>query len=246
MPKINVYLPDNLASAVKEAGVPVSAVCQEALAEAVAGIRQIRVTASMLRDPTTPAADLRKIGLAIRKRITPRLAAALHAAGLDDQGRSRAAISSLDLLRGLLEDGENLAVRLLLGQGVSVDALAEAITVDVPGETSPLPEPGDALLGRLTMPARLACASALAAVVELGHNYLGCEHLLLGLAASEGQAGDLLAGQRVQAAALRQTIGAAADSVAIEPSRAWDWDSGALADLTRRVEALERRLGSTS
>ena len=31
MPKINVYLPDDLAEAVKEAGVPVSAVCQATL-----------------------------------------------------------------------------------------------------------------------------------------------------------------------------------------------------------------------
>ncbi|MGO9344685.1 MAG: ATP-dependent Clp protease ATP-binding subunit, partial [Acidimicrobiales bacterium] len=30
MPKVNVYLPDALASAVKDAGVPVSAVCQVA------------------------------------------------------------------------------------------------------------------------------------------------------------------------------------------------------------------------
>ena len=35
-PKINVYLPDDLAAEVKAAGIPVSAVCQQALADAVA------------------------------------------------------------------------------------------------------------------------------------------------------------------------------------------------------------------
>jgi ATP-dependent Clp protease ATP-binding subunit ClpC len=35
-PKINVYLPDELAVEVKAAGIPVSAVCQQALADAVA------------------------------------------------------------------------------------------------------------------------------------------------------------------------------------------------------------------
>jgi ATP-dependent Clp protease ATP-binding subunit ClpC len=35
-PKINVYLPDDLAAEVKAAGVPVSAICQQALADAVA------------------------------------------------------------------------------------------------------------------------------------------------------------------------------------------------------------------
>jgi ATP-dependent Clp protease ATP-binding subunit ClpA len=36
VPKINVYLPDDLAAEVKAAGIPVSAVCQQALADAVA------------------------------------------------------------------------------------------------------------------------------------------------------------------------------------------------------------------
>ena len=36
MPKINVYLPDDLAAEVRASGVPVSAVCQQALADAVA------------------------------------------------------------------------------------------------------------------------------------------------------------------------------------------------------------------
>ncbi|MDX6415722.1 MAG: hypothetical protein QOG28_342, partial [Trebonia sp.] len=35
MPKINVYLPDDLAEAVKEAGLPVSAICQATLEQAV-------------------------------------------------------------------------------------------------------------------------------------------------------------------------------------------------------------------
>ena len=35
MPKINVYLPDELADAVREAGLPVSPICQRALEQAV-------------------------------------------------------------------------------------------------------------------------------------------------------------------------------------------------------------------
>ncbi|HZD98902.1 MAG TPA: type II toxin-antitoxin system CcdA family antitoxin, partial [Micromonosporaceae bacterium] len=45
MPKINVYLPDELAEAVKEAGVPVSAICQRALEQAVRRITAIRQAA---------------------------------------------------------------------------------------------------------------------------------------------------------------------------------------------------------
>jgi ATP-dependent Clp protease ATP-binding subunit ClpA len=178
--------------------------------------------------------------------MTPRLAAALGVAALDADGQARPAISSLDLLRGLLDDGENLAVRLLLNQGADVDALAEASRASDTDEPGPSAESSDTVPGRLTMPGRLAYAAALEAVLELGHNYIGCEHLLVGLIASQGQAQDLLAGQGIQATALRQAIGAAAAGVVLERTRSAERDSGALADLTRRLEAIERQLAGNS
>src|SRR5437763_16727446 len=42
MPKINVYLPEELASAVREAQVPVSAICQAALERAVREVSSAR------------------------------------------------------------------------------------------------------------------------------------------------------------------------------------------------------------
>ena len=246
MPKINVYLPDALASAVKDAGVPVSAVCQAALSDAVERVGRTRRGIAALRDPATPSATLRQIEEGTRKRMTPRLVAALGVAALDADGQARTGVSSLDLLRGLLDDGENLAVHLLLAQDVDVDALAEATRAseaDEPGP--PAPDSSDALLGRLTMPGRLACAAALEAVVELGHNYLGCEHLLIGLVASEGQARDLLVEHDIQATAIRQATSAAAAGVVLERSRSADQNAGAVADLTRRLEAVERQLAET-
>jgi ATP-dependent Clp protease ATP-binding subunit ClpC len=247
MPKINVYLPDALASAVKDADVPVSAVCQAALSDAVERVGRTRRGIAALRDPATPAAALRQIGEGTRKRMTPRLVAALGVAALDADGQARPAVSSLDLLRGLLDDGENLAVRLLLAQGVDIDALAEATRATKTGEPGPpVPESSDTLLGQLTMPGRLACAAALEAVVELGHNYVGCEHLLIGLVASEGQARDLLVEHSIQATALRQAISAAAAGVVLERSRSADRSARAVADLTRRLEAIERQLAGAS
>ena len=246
MPKINVYLPDALASAVKDAGVPVSAVCQAALSDAVERVGRTRRGIAALRDPATPNTTLRQIAEGTRKRMTPRLVAALGVAALDADGQARTVVSSLDLLRGLLDDGENLAVRLLLAQDVDVDALAEATKAseaDEPGP--PAPDSGDTLLGRLTMPGRLACAAALEAVVELGHNYLGCEHLLVGLVASEGQARDLLIEHDIQATAIRQAISAAAAGVVLERSRSADQNAVAVADLARRLEAIERQLAET-
>lgn len=245
MPKINVYLPEALASAVKEANVPVSAVCQAALTDAVQRIGRTRKGIMALRDPATPAALLGRIGEGIRTRMTPRLLAALETAGRDAKGRARGPVSSLDLLRGLLDDGENLAVRLLLSQGIDIDALAGAVRASHADESGPTAvESADALLGRLTMPGRLACAAALEAVVELGHNYVGCEHLLLGLVAGDGPAHDILVDHGVQAPALRQAINAAAAGVVLERSRSAERSDATVAELARRLDAIERRLAA--
>jgi hypothetical protein len=55
VPKINFYLPDDLAAAVKEAGVPVSSVCQQALAEAVLAPPAAHTVPSGGRDMTETA-----------------------------------------------------------------------------------------------------------------------------------------------------------------------------------------------
>jgi ATP-dependent Clp protease ATP-binding subunit ClpA len=247
MPKINIYLPDALASAVKDAGVPVSAVCQVALADAVERVGRARRSIAALRDPASCAATLRQIGEATRRLMTPRLVVALRVAALDAEGRALHAVSSVDLLRGLLDDGENLAVRLLLTQGVDVDALEEATKKSATDERGPsLPESTDSFLGRLTLPGRFACAAALEEVVDLGHNYVGCEHILVGLVASDGRARELLVEHGVQATALRRAIGAATAGVMLERSRSAHRNGGTLADLTRRLEAIERQLAGTS
>lgn len=247
MPKINVYLPDALAAAVKDANLPVSAVCQAALSDALERVGRTRTGIAALRDPGTPAVLLRQIGEGIRKRMTPRLVAALGVAAVEVDGQAQIAVSSLDLLHALLDDGENLAVRLLLAQGVDIDALAEATRGSETTEPGPpVPESDGTLLGRLTMPGRLACAAALETVVDLGHNYIGCEHLLVGLVASEGRARDLLVEHGIQATALRQAISAAAAGVVLERSRSVSREASTVADLARRLEAIEHQLAGTS
>jgi len=247
LPKINVYLPDALASAVKDAGVPVSAVCQAALSDAVERVGRTRMAIAALRDPATPAATLRLIAEVTQNRMTIRLAAALQTAATDPTGQVRAVVSSLDLLRALLKDGENLAVRLMVSQGVDIDALAAATAVSGPGEAPPpLPGPHDGLLERLTMPARSAYAAALEAAVKLGHNYIGCEHLLIGLPASDGRASDLLAEQGIAATSLRQALVGATAGITHERSRPGDPSAGAMADIVRRLEAIERQLAGTA
>jgi post-segregation antitoxin (ccd killing protein) len=56
MPKVNVYLPDNLATAVREAGIPLSAVCQAALEQEV---RKVQAAKEATSDLEQVAARLR-------------------------------------------------------------------------------------------------------------------------------------------------------------------------------------------
>ena len=219
-PKINVYLPDALAAAVKDAGVPVSAVCQAALSDAVQQIERAQKAIAALRNPATPAATLRLIAEVSQSRMTARLTAALQAAATDPAGGDRATVSSLDLLRALLDDGENLAVRLMVSQGADTGALAVMAAADEGSEAPPpLDGPHTALLERLTMPARSACAAALETALKLGHNYIGCEHLLIGLTTCDGRADELLAGQGLTAASLRQALSGATAGIIHERNR---------------------------
>jgi ATP-dependent Clp protease ATP-binding subunit ClpC len=241
MPKINVYLPDALASAVKEAAVPVSAVCQAALAEAVTRVGRTRQAISLLREPTTPAGTFSRLAEGLQRRMTPRLVDALAVAR--SGSASATTVSSLDLLRGLLEDGENRAFRLLLAQDIDIDALRDACTASSEEELAPsVTDPGDALFLRLTMPARAACAAALEVSLELGHNYLGCEHMLVGLVAGTGSAAELLGRSGVRVDALRQALGGAITGVVYERSTSTAQSSDTVAALNLRIAAIERHL----
>ena len=67
MPKINVYLSDELATAVRDAHVPVSAICQAALERAVRGVNALRVP--RMRRPTSHPTRARRPG---RSHALPR------------------------------------------------------------------------------------------------------------------------------------------------------------------------------
>jgi ATP-dependent Clp protease ATP-binding subunit ClpC len=198
MPKVNVYLPDDLAAAVRRAGVPVSAICQQALADAVRAAGAAREAIDALRDPAAAPPRL--------SAAMPRLRRVLERAGPEAQPRQ--------LLLALLDEGDNLAVRIL-----------EMLEVDVPALRAA------AAGARGTQDGRPVLAAALEGAIGLGHGYLGTEHLLLGLAA---EAGDLLgiAPERV-----RRAIPAAVGAATLGSGEGARLDA-----IERRLEELERRL----
>ena len=166
MPKINVYLPDDLADTVKELNIPVSAICQRALEGSVKRIAAIRVlTVEDLRRENT-------------SQFTDRAWNALRIAAQSAEG-SR--IGTAHLLHGIVDEGGNLAMDVLRALEVSPKGLPTRI----PSGTGE--KPGFAADGANAL--ELAVTEAIA----LGHNYVGCEHLLLGIIAEpDGKGGEEL------------------------------------------------------
>jgi ATP-dependent Clp protease ATP-binding subunit ClpC len=124
MPKINVYLSDELAAAVKEAGVPVSPVCQQALATAVSGMNRARRTITLIRDPGFDPAAWPQVSTGLEGKMTARLVEAL---GLARAAAGAGPVGTVALARGVLSHAENLGVRLLRTLDVDTDDLAVAL-----------------------------------------------------------------------------------------------------------------------
>jgi hypothetical protein len=124
MPKINVYLPDDLATAVREAGIPVSPVCQRALADAVRLVGRARKAVERLRDPNFGPATVPQVGNRIRSLMTIRLSEAIRLAREESGPTGR--VETKHLLIGMLDEGHNLGIRLLQALDVDTDELRDA------------------------------------------------------------------------------------------------------------------------
>ena len=183
MPKINVYLPDDLAEAVRAAELPVSAICQRALADAV--------DVDAKRNPSDGAVRrlVERAGLDGLTKRADEVVGHANARATD--------ATSIDLLAGLAEEGRGLAMMVLRGAGVDVAGLVESL-----GSRRAEADSLDTCMAR-----------AVDASVELGHHYVGTEHQLLGLVdGAEGEpVADALRAAGVTAGSSRSTVRALLD-----------------------------------
>jgi ATP-dependent Clp protease ATP-binding subunit ClpC len=200
MPKINVYLPDELAEAVKEVGVPVSAICQRALEQSVKRVSAIRAAA--LGDPGTAVSSA---GLS---QFTERARAAIRMGIEQARADGATRVGTEHLLHGLLAEGGNLALHVLRAMEVEPERVARELAkaVGTPDEA------GTPVADRFDGPAANALELTITEAITLGHNYVGCEHLLLGLIAEpDGAGGQVLRGAGAE---LRSTRGAVVAALA--------------------------------
>jgi ATP-dependent Clp protease ATP-binding subunit ClpA len=225
MPKINVYLPDDLADAVRDTGVPVSAICQRALEQAVRRITAIRqISLSDLSD-----ADLAGQLSAFTARAVTVLTLARDSA--------TSAVTTTDLFNGILTEGSNLALQVLHSMEIDPGRL----------RLTPSAEPG---AHSFSDPATNALELTVGEATGLGHNYVGCEHLLIGLAAEpDGAAGRALRAAGADVKAVRRAVSAALagyrhlreQTSPAGPDTLRTAIRQELAPLIRRIEALESR-----
>src|SRR5438128_4767625 len=109
MPKVNVYLPDELAAAVREAQVPVSAVCQAALERAVRDV-------SAMRGSDEVPADEPAYGPFVR--FTPRARKAIELGQQRARRHEHSHVGTEHLLLGVLDEGGHLAPEVLVALDV--------------------------------------------------------------------------------------------------------------------------------
>jgi ATP-dependent Clp protease ATP-binding subunit ClpA len=256
--KINVYLPDELAATVRAAGFPVSPVCQKALADAVRVVSRARKAIEAIRDPQYDPAEHPALEDRLSARMTPRLKTVFRLAG--EAAGTGTRVGTGHLLLGVLDEGDNLGLRLLRALDIDVDELRAAVRETAPEEIAPEEtvagseekaheetEAGYAGAGaepsplvNLTGPARQAIASALGAGIDFGHNYFGCEHLVLGLLADpDSVAGVTLRGFGADPASARRAIKAVFAGYAHARQT-----HGSADEVMRRLDAIERRLSS--
>lgn len=110
-------------------------------------------------------------------------------------------IGSEHILLGLIDEGEGVAVKALESQGINLESLRRQVKQIIGhGQQAPSHLP-------FTAGTREVLALSLREASELGHDYIGTEHILLGLIGEEaGVAAQVLAQLGVKADGTRQQI----------------------------------------
>lgn len=235
MPKINVYLPDELAAAVRDAQIPVSAVCQKALEGAVRNVSSLREPGRIAdgSEQPVPFALPEMASGRYTKRARRSVEFAQDAAIALDHNH----VGTEHLLLGILEEGSNLAIKVLEALAVSPDDLRARLLDHIRrGEKA-------GLQPQVTPNARAALELALAEAAKLGHNYVGCEHLLLGLIREpEGLAGSVLRQLGLELRITRRAITTALSGFLHGPASEPVVAGSRLDEILHRLDAIERKL----
>lgn len=200
MPKINVYLPDELADVVKQANLPVSAICQRALEQAVRRVTALHETMRGSTDGSGDVANQIQQFNSFTGRTKVVLAMAVDAARADDRP-----VDTAHLLSAFVDEGDGVGPRVLRALEIEPHELAAALAARRAGAIAP-----DKGATNFAPDAQEALRLTVSEAIGLGHNYVGTEHLLLGLIAEpDGVAGQLLRSSGAELRLTRRAVKAA-------------------------------------
>ena len=157
-------------------------------------------------------------------------------------------IGTEHILLGLIDEGQGVATTALTSMGISLEDMRQAVQ-DTIGRGAQPPESGHI---PFTPQAKKVLELSLRESVQLGHEYIGTEHILLALIREGGGAAQLLAGTGVDLDRTRQQIiellygHREAGSAAAPPPASADELTGRLTSIVKRLDAIERRLSQSS
>jgi prophage maintenance system killer protein len=147
-------------------------------------------------------ATLRKQPTGMFRRFTDRARRVVQLAQEEARLLNHNYVGTEHLLLGLLGEGEGVAAKALASLGISLEAVRAQVEELIGyGQSAPA--------GHIpfTPRAKKALELSLREALQLGHNYIGTEHLLLGLAhEGEGVAAELLIGFGAGHARLRDQV----------------------------------------
>ena len=153
-------------------------------------------------------------------------------------------IGTEHILLGLIDEGQGVATTALTSMGISLEEMRQTVR-DTIGRGAQPPESGHI---PFTPQAKKVLELSLRESMQLGHDYIGTEHVLLALIREGGGAAQLLASAGVDLDRARQQVTELlyghreAGPAAPPPPAAADELTGRLISIVRRLDAIERRL----
>jgi hypothetical protein len=120
------------------------------------------------------------------ERFTLRARNIVVAASNEAQAAGNTQVGTTHLTLGLLSEPDGIAAKVIVEQGVALDAVRDAVTATLPPRVEPVPAliPYDAQ-------AKKALELTYREALRMGHNYIGTEHILLALLELEDGTGVL-------------------------------------------------------
>src|SRR6201999_30237 len=89
----------------------------------------------------------------------------------------------------LLSEPDAVAARVIHGRDISDEQFLASFGLTLPASDAAVPPEGEV---PFSVEAKSALREALKAALRLGHNYIGTEHILLGLIRDEGETAKVL------------------------------------------------------